>query len=394
MTLIPLLSDSLFPLLAVSSKPAECACVPRRCVYDVSVPAPRALHASALRASSGACVPLCHVRHMHAPSTCVCLSAVCTAMRACLGAACVACVTCVSSAPGCASRVCVPRCRVRHVRASAPQGHVRACSVPRARRACPRPACAYICRCLGATCVACVRPCARACGVSASAPGMSMCVHSSVRSITCVRISAPRASRACIPRCCVRVCPGAACVPRCDVCAHLGTLCVPCVPASSCVSGMRVSVLCASLACLLCPMCVTCVCVCLGAACMLALVLHVSCGCLSRQFTCVACVARCHIRHVLCVLGLHVCLPWRRVCLPWHYMRCMHARCHGVLCMLMPQCQCTRVHACLGTVCVACVSSSGLGACVACRMMFGRRAFWAFCEQVPSFLRCRLPSLF
>lgn len=175
MTLISLLSDSLFPLLAVFSVSlAECACVPRCCVHHVSASAPHACVPQ--RCVHIRCVCAAVPRASHAclstACVCVCASALCARhVRACLGAACVACVTCVpqrhmrhvraclrvhhvrASAP-CASRACVPRCRVRHVPASA----------PRVR---------YICRCLGAACVACVRALVlRAC-VSASAPGTS-----------------------------------------------------------------------------------------------------------------------------------------------------------------------------------------------------------------------------
>lgn len=167
MTLIPLLPDSLFPLLAVFSiSLAECACVPRRCVHHVSVSAPRAcmpqrcvrrarrctqVHAGARQVRVCRCATCVTCMPQH--RVCVCLSAVCTSC-ACLPWRCVRRVRHMRASAPCASRACMPRCRVRHVRASAP--HVR-----------------YICRCLGATCVTCVRSLVlRAC-VSASAPGMS-----------------------------------------------------------------------------------------------------------------------------------------------------------------------------------------------------------------------------
>lgn len=307
------------------------------------------MRAPALRASrecpSTPCVhaPSCvHVRCVCATVPCAshaCLSTVCVCASA-PGARCAAVCACVRqrASHACLSamcgHVCACRCRVRRQvwRASAPcAGHVRGVpSVPRASCACLGPACALsICRVawrhvrpracarLGATCV-CVCP----------APGMSMRAFLGARSITCVRISA-RVHR-------VRAFLGAVCVCASEAaCAFLGchgvpTL-APCasrVPASShvsraCVSRCYVHHV---RACLLWRhvrhVCV-CVCVCLGAACMLALVLHVSCGCLSRQFTVShACVARCQHTSCACVSWGCMCACLGAcVCLPWHYMR-------------------------------------------------------------------------
>ena len=141
MTLIPLLPDSLFPLLGVFSVSlAVCTCLPQHCV-----------HAS--RACLGAACVTCVTRVTH-----TCLGSACVtclprrrvrASRACLGAVCV---------------MCLPWCHTHHVPASA-----LCASVPCVSRACVPASALHASRasraCLGATCVTCVmgvsRPCMR-----------------------------------------------------------------------------------------------------------------------------------------------------------------------------------------------------------------------------------------